>query len=137
MADEQTLGSARQAVTRMRVLLDDVTKCAAHLRCEPQHVYGHVLHRLGLPVDRESRTLPLSECLGHEGVHAMVIGVKELRSLLRIKVQDNNDLRLAQTALLETSGFFARLDAFAKKKGQTPIDVLVAQKNGGCVTPAS
>lgn len=137
LADEQTLGSARQAVTRMRVLLDDVTKCAAHLRCEPQHVYGHVLHRLGLPVDRESRTLPLSECLGHEGVHAMVIGVKELRSLLRIKVQDNNDLRLAQTALLETSGFFARLDAFAKKKGRTPIDVLVAQKNGGCVTPAS
>jgi hypothetical protein len=136
LADEKTLHNARQAVQRMQILLDDVTKFSNQLKCEPQHVYCHVLHRLGLPVDRESRELQLEKLVGLETIGEMLTRAKELRNLLRIKVQDNNDLRLAQTALLETSGFFNRLDAFAQKKGRTALEVLVAQRNGGTVTSA-
>ena len=131
LADEKTLLGARQAVHRMRLLLDDVTRLSKELKCEPQHVYGHVLHRLGFPVDRESRELPLERLVGLERAREMCAGVSEIRNLLRIKVQDNNDLRLAQTALCETTNFFERLDAFAAKKNKTPSEVLAAQANGG------
>jgi hypothetical protein len=131
LADEKTLLGARQAVHRMRLLLDDVTRLSKELKCEPQHVYGHVLHRLGFPVDRESRELPLERLVGLERAREMCAGVSEIRNLLRIKVQDNNDLRLAQTALCETTNFFERLDAFAAKKNKTPAEVLAAQANGG------
>ena len=131
LTDAKTLVTARRAVLRMRVLLDEVTRCSRDLKCEPQHVYGHLLHRLGLPVDRESRECPLERLVGVERRREMCSGVSELRNLLRIKVQDNNDLRLAQTALLETTAFFERLDAFAEKKGKTPSEVLAAQANGG------
>ena len=130
LADEKTLVSARQAVRRMRALLDDVTRLSRELKCEPQHVYGHVLHRLGFPTDGESRELPLERAVGAERAREMCAGVSEVRSLLRIKVQDNNDLRLAQTALCETSSFFERLDAFAAKKNKTPSEVLAAQAGG-------
>ena len=131
LADEKTLLGARQAVHRMRLLLDDVTRLSRELKCEPQHVYGHVLHRLGFPVDRESRELPLERLVGLPRAREMCAGVSEIRNLLRIKVQDNNDLRLAQTALCETTNFFERLDAFAAKKNKTPAEVLAAQANGG------
>ena len=131
LADEKTLAGARQAVHRMRALLDDVTRLSRELKCEPQHVYGHVLHRLGFPTDRESRETPLERAVGAERAREMCAGVSELRNLLRIKVQDNNDLRLAQTALCETSAFFERLDAFAAKKNKTPSEVLAAQAGGG------
>ena len=93
-------------------------------------MYGHVLHRLGFPTDGESRELPLERAVGAERAREMCAGVSEVRSLLRIKVQDNNDLRLAQTALCETSSFFERLDAFAAKKNKTPSEVLAAQAGG-------
>jgi hypothetical protein len=131
LCDEKTLVGARQAVHRMGALLDDVTRLSRELKCEPQHVYGHVLHRLGFPVDRESRETPLERAVGAERAREMCAGVSELRNLLRIKVQDNNDLRLARTALCETADFFQRLDAFAAKKNKTPSEVLAAQAGGG------
>jgi hypothetical protein len=131
LCDEKTLVGARQAVHRMRALLDDVARLSRELKCEPQHVYGHVLHRLGFPVDRESRETPLERAVGAERAREMCAGVSELRNLLRIKVQDNNDLRLARTALCETADFFQRLDAFAAKKNKTPSEVLAAQAGGG------
>ena len=131
LCDEKTLVGARQAVRRMGALLDDVARLSRELKCEPQHVYGHVLHRLGFPVDRESRETPLERAVGAERAREMCAGVSELRNLLRIKVQDNNDLRLARTALCETADFFSRLDAFAAKKNKTPSEVLAAQAGGG------
>ena len=116
LADAEQLAVARAAVARMTELLDDVHGTSRNLRCEPQNVYGHLLHRIGQPVDRESRA-PLERALGREKVLEMVAVTTEMRGLLRIKVQDNNDLRLAATALRETTGFFKRLDDAAAKRG--------------------
>ena len=110
LADAEQLAVARAAVARMTELLDDVHGTSRNLRCEPQNVYGHLLHRIGQPVESRSRELPLERALGREKVLEMVAVTTEMRGLLRIKVQDNNDLRLAATALRETTGFFKRLD---------------------------
>ena len=128
LADAEQLAVARAAVARMTELLDDVHGTSRNLRCEPQNVYGHLLHRIGQPVDRESRELPLERALGREKVLEMVAVTTEMRGLLRIKVQDNNDLRLAATALRETTGFFKRLDDAAAKRGMAPHAILAAQR---------
>ena len=53
LADAEQLAVARAAVARMTELLDDVHGTSRNLRCEPQNVYGHLLHRIGQPVDRD------------------------------------------------------------------------------------
>ena len=128
LADAEQLAVARAAVARMTELLEDVHGTSRNLRCEPQNVYGHLLHRIGQPVDRESRELPLERALGRDKVLEMVAVTTEMRGLLRIKVQDNNDLRLAATALRETTGFFRRLDDAAAKRGMAPHAILAAQR---------
>ena len=128
LADAEQLAVARAAVARMTELLEDVHGTSRNLRCEPQNVYGHLLHRIGQPVDRESRELPLERALGRDKVLEMVAVTTEMRGLLRIKVQDNNDLRLAATALRETTGFFRRLDDAAAKRGMAPHAIPAAQR---------
>ena len=44
---------------------------------------------------------------------------------------DGENLRLAATALGETAGFFARLDAEAAKRNVQPHEVLAAQRPEG------
>ena len=131
LSSAETLADARAAVGRMRRLLSDVYAASKALRCEPQNAYGHLLHRVGQPTDRESRDVDLDGLLGREKVLDMVASTAELRNLLRVKVQDNNDLRLAATALGETAGFFARLDAEAAKRNVQPHEVLAAQRPEG------
>ena len=66
--------------------------------------------------------------MGTDKVAQMISTTVELRTLLRIKVQDNNDLRLAATALRETTGFFKRLDVASRTSGMDPHRLLAAQR---------
>ena len=130
LASAGQLSKARASVARMTELLDAVLATSRRLGCEPQNVYGHLLMRIGQPTDAVSAAVPLEQTLGPEKVRQMIATTTELRSNLRIKVQDNNDLRLAATALRETTGFFERLDGAAGKAGMDPHSLLAAQRGG-------
>ena len=131
LANEDALNATRSAVTRMTELLEYVDATSRRLGCEPQNVFGHLLFRCGAPTDPTSRQLRLNDAVDPTRLQRMVAVTAELRSLLRIKVQDNNDLQLAATALRETAGFFARLDAAAAACSKEPWRVLAAQRPGG------
>ena len=131
LANEDALNAARSAVTRMTELLEYVDATSRSLGCEPRNVFGHLLFRCGAPTDPTSRQLRLNDAVDPDRLRRMVAVTAELRGLLRIKVQDNNDLQLAATALRETAGFFARLDAAAAACSKEPWKVLAAQRPGG------
>ena len=131
LANEDALNAARSAVTRMTELLEYVDATSRSLGCEPRNVFGHLLFRCGAPTDPTSRQLRLNDAVDPDRLRRMVAVTAELRGLLRIKVQDNNDLQLAATALRETAGFFARLDAAAAACSTEPWKVLAAQRPGG------
>jgi len=131
LANEDALNAARSAVTRMTELLEYVDATSRRLGCEPQNVFGHLLFRCGQPTDPTSRQLRLNDAVDPDRLRRMVAVTAELRGLLRIKVQDNNDLQLAATALRETAGFFARVDAAAAACLTEPWRVLAAQRPGG------
>ena len=131
LANEDALNATRSAVTRMTELLEYVDATSRRLGCEPQNVFGHLLFRCGAPTDPTSRQLRLNDAVDPTRLQRMVAVTAELRSLLRIKVQDNNDLQLAATALRETAGFFARLDAAAAACSKEPWMILAAQRPGG------
>ena len=124
LANEDALNAARSAVTRMTELLEYVDATSRSLGCEPRNVFGHLLFRCGAPTDPTSRQLRLNDAVDPDRLRRMVAVTAELRGLLRIKVQDNNDLQLAATALRETAGFFARLDAAAAACSTEPWKVL-------------
>ena len=127
LASQQQLSKARASVARMTELLDGVLATSRRLRCEPQNVYGYLLKKIGQPTDAVSAAVPLEQAVGTDKVNQMVEATTELRSVLRIKVQDNNDLRLAATALRETTSFFKRLDGAAGACGMEPHALLAAQ----------
>jgi hypothetical protein len=128
LASADQLSKARASVARMTELLDGVLATSRRLRCEPQNVYGYLLKRIGQPTDAVSAAVPLEQAVGADKVNQMVEATTELRSVLRIKVQDNNDLRLAATALRETTGFFKRLEAAAGQAGMEQHALLAAQR---------
>jgi len=128
LASAAQLSKARASVARMIDLLNGVLAASRRLSCEPQNVYGYLLMRIGQPTDAVSAAVSLEDDVGADKVRQMAAATTELRDLLRIKVQDNNDLRLAATALRETSGFFQRLDAAAGQYRVAPHKLLAAQR---------
>mmetsp|Transcript_2201 Transcript_2201/g.7847 ORF Transcript_2201/g.7847 Transcript_2201/m.7847 type:complete len:93 (+) Transcript_2201:142-420(+) len=79
-------------------------------------------------IDRSER---LAECgealdgaLGGRKTGAMVESCNLLRRLLRIKVEDANDLRTAGAALEDAATFFAALGEYARGKVLTTYEAL-------------
>ena len=128
LASAEQLASARAAVARMSDLLEKVEQTSKRLRVEPQNVFGHLLMRGGVPTDPVSAAVQMDKAVSFETLQRMTAACVELRSLLRIKVQDNNDLALADKALRETTAFFARLDKAAAEADVAPHALLLAQR---------
>ena len=57
----------------------------------------------------------------------LVAGADLLRKLIRIKVQDDNDLKAANGSLKSCDEFFANLAVFSKRKGKPEIEIIQKQ----------
>mmetsp|Transcript_4136 Transcript_4136/g.4753 ORF Transcript_4136/g.4753 Transcript_4136/m.4753 type:complete len:643 (-) Transcript_4136:982-2910(-) len=120
---------AQKAIERLHDFLQDVHMTASHLHVEPQAVYQHLLQRIaaettfyGMGVDASLMSRPddwdqmlrmaemLTQLHGRQDdgriMASMMSCAVELRQVLRIKVQDNNDLRTATRALEDALDFF-------------------------------
>ena len=53
----------------------------------------------------------------------LVASANDLRQLLRVKVEDGNDLLMAENTVDELVTFNRRLYAYAEAKGEQPFDV--------------
>ena len=54
----------------------------------------------------------------------LVERVNLLRTLLRVKVEDPNDLTMARSSVYSAFNFFSRLQTYADDKGSTPYEAL-------------
>jgi len=68
--------------------------------------------------------------------HEMMEQARDLRSLVRIKIEDDNDLKLVRQALRESDSFFKDLRAFRYQlldnKGITELELLCAIRDCQC-----
>ena len=62
--------------------------------------------------------------MGDAEWESQAAGADALRKLVRIKVQDDNDLKAANGALSSCAEFFANLSTYASRKGMKETDVL-------------
>lgn len=69
-------------------------------------------------LDRSARLqqLDLEALFGSQQLPAMVTAVGELRHLLKVKVEDSNDLLMAERTLHELGLFFRRLSDVAAQR---------------------
>lgn len=77
-------------------------------------------------LDRRERLqgLDLHAVLG-DSVEEMIANIEELRRFLKIKVEDENDLRMAEQTICELRAFFDRLQAAATERGQSAFELLM------------
>ena len=149
LATDTDVAEATAAAGRLRALLSSITTVAKALGAEPQNVFAYLVQHLHCAtaasvrnsLDRQTavpaangRTRMSITAAGPPpewpdadkalgGPHVAVeLGhaVAELRRLVRIKVQDNNDLALANRCVTDACGFFDSLNAYAQAKGLSP-----------------
>jgi len=66
----------------------------------------------------------LSGHLGEEEVQGLVSSVNLLRQLLKVKVEDPNDLNMARQAVSDAHRFLEHLTSYAQEKSQTVYESL-------------
>ena len=102
-------------------LLHKIAGVNAGLGMEGQRGEGNVPMHQAKVLDRRHRTG--EECgdvnmvLGPERVRGMVLRVRDLRQALRIKVEDANDVRMAEEAVKAGHAFWTKLREHAKRHG--------------------
>tara|TARA_B100000767_G_scaffold135788_1_gene128693 strand:- start:1631 stop:2647 length:1017 start_codon:yes stop_codon:yes gene_type:complete len=100
---------------------------------EGQRGDGNVPMHQAKVLDRRHRTG--EECgdvnmvLGPERVREMVLAVRDLRSALRIKVEDANDVRMAEEAVKAGLSFWTKLAAHAAEHGAADYAALETLRN--------
>ena len=100
---------------------------------EGQRGDGNVPMHQAKVLDRRHRTG--EECgdvnlvLGPERVRGMVLAVRDLRSALRIKVEDANDVRMAEEAVKAGHSFWTKLSAHAAAHGAADYAALETLRN--------
>ena len=100
---------------------------------EGQRGDGNVPMHQAKVLDRRHRTG--EECgdvnlvLGPERVRGMVLAVRGLRSALRIKVEDANDVRMAEEAVKAGHSFWTKLSAHAAAHGAADYAALETLRN--------
>ena len=100
---------------------------------EGQRGDGNVPMHQAKVLDRRHRTG--EECgdvnlvLGPERVRGMVLAVRNLRSALRIKVEDANDVRMAEEAVKAGHSFWTKLSAHASQHGAADYAALETLRN--------
>ena len=100
---------------------------------EGQRGDGNVPMHQAKVLDRRHRTG--EECgdvnlvLGPERVREMVLAVRDLRSALRIKVEDANDVRMAEEAVKAGHSFWTKLSAHASQHGAADYAALETLRN--------
>ena len=100
---------------------------------EGQRGDGNVPMHQAKVLDRRHRTG--EECgdvnlvLGPERVREMVLAVRNLRSALRIKVEDANDVRMAEEAVKAGHSFWTKLSAHASQHGAADYAALETLRN--------
>lgn len=79
-------------------------------------------------LDRSARLqqLNLEVLFGSEQLKEMVAAVGELRGLLKVKVEDGNDLQMAERTLHELSLFFGRLSRVAAERQCDEYELFVS-----------
>lgn len=100
---------------------------------EGQRGDGNVPMHQAKVLDRRHRTG--EECgdvnmvLGPERVREMVLAVRDLRSALRIKVEDANDVRMAEEAVKAGHSFWTKLSSHAAEHGAADYAALETLRN--------
>ena len=89
---------------------------------------GNVPMHQAKVLDRSERLAEVEQSLlgfvpGGE-LSELVERVNLLRTLLRVKVEDPNDLTMARSSVYSAFNFFSRLQAYANDKGSTPYEAL-------------
>ena len=153
LATDDDVADAVAAAGRLRHLLSTVSHVAKAIGAEPQNVFAYLvthMHCLTAASLRSSlerqaavpaangRTRisvthtgpppvwPDADAVlgGQEGATELCAAVAELRRLVRIKVQDNNDLALANRCVNDACSFFDSLAAFAAAQGLSPSQAM-------------
>ena len=102
-------------------LLHKIAGVNAGVGMEGQRGEGNVPMHQAKVLDRRHRTS--TECgdvnmvLGPERVRGMVLRVRDLRQALRIKVEDANDVRMAEEAVKAGHAFWTKLREHANAHG--------------------
>ena len=89
---------------------------------------GNVPMHQAKVLDRSERLAEVEQSLlgyvpGGE-LSELVERVNLLRTLLRVKVEDPNDLTMARSSVYSAFNFISRLQAYANDKGSTPYEAL-------------
>ena len=110
-------------------LLHKMAGVNAGVRMEGQRGEGNVPMHQAKVLDRRHRTGEecgdVSVILGPERVRGMVLRVRDLRQALRIKVEDANDVRMAEEAVKAGHAFWTKLREHANEHGADAFAALV------------
>lgn len=114
-------------------LLHKIAGVNAGVGMEGQRGEGNVPMHQAKVLDRRHRTG--EECgdvnmvLGPERVRGMVLRVRDLRQALRIKVEDANDVRMAEEAVKAGHAFWTKLREHAKTHGADAFEALATLRD--------
>jgi hypothetical protein len=81
-----------------------------------------VLYRASVATDAVLREV--DDVLGAEAVRDLVASVRRMRGVLRVKMEDANDVRMAEEAVRGARRFFDTLQRHAEQEGKSDVEVL-------------
>jgi hypothetical protein len=151
LASDADVAAAAAAACRLRDFLHSVGTAARAAEAEPQAVYAYLVQHMHAAAPPASSASPLrasfaaarmsaaaaeaapaawpaaDAALGGAARAAALGGaVAELRRVVRVKVQDNNDLALAGRVVADACAFFDALAEHAAETGASPAAALKA-----------
>jgi hypothetical protein len=87
----------------------------------PMH-QAKVLYRASVATDAVLREV--DAVLGQERVRELAATVRKMRAMLRVKMEDANDVRMAEEAVRGARRFFDTLKVYAEKENKEDVEVL-------------
>ena len=125
----------------------------SHLACEPSHLFQELLHRVagfginsGQSIDEQTgqKNVPMhqakvlyrkevfendvltkcDEVLGEDTVRELTEMVKQMRLILKVKIEDANDVRMAEEAVAGAHLFFEKLKVHSIANGKEDFEIL-------------
>jgi hypothetical protein len=87
----------------------------------PMH-QAKVLYRASVATDAVLREV--DDVLGAEAVRDLVASARRMRGVLRVKMEDANDVRMAEEAVRGARRFFDTLQRYAEQEGKSDVEVL-------------
>lgn len=100
---------------------DGVGSAAGTSADVPMH-QAKVLYRASVATDAVLREV--DDVLGAEAVRDLVASVRRMRGVLRVKMEDANDVRMAEEAVRGARRFFDTLQRHAEQEGKSDVEVL-------------